>query len=61
MIYLGEYVKHRIRTNIEVTFNEGTGERVNTWKGGSTSCGYGMLKGETPEQSLRRMERDYKF
>ena len=52
---------HYIRTNIVVNFNEEIGERVNTWKGGCIGCGYLMLKGETPVETLKRMERDRKF
>ena len=39
----------------------GVGERVNSWKGGTVGCSYSMLKGETPEQTLRRMEKEREF
>lgn len=39
----------------------GVGERVNSWKGGTTGCSYTMLKNETPEQTLRRMEKEREF
>lgn len=37
------------------------GERTGSWKGGTLGCGYDMLPGETPLQTLRRMEIERKF
>jgi hypothetical protein len=37
------------------------GERTGDWKGGTLGCGYTMEKGETPLETLRRMERERKF
>jgi hypothetical protein len=37
------------------------GERTGSWKGGTIGCGYTMLEGETPLQTLRRMEKERKF
>ena len=37
------------------------GERTGSWKGGTIGCGYDILPGETPLQSLRRMEKERKF
>ena len=37
------------------------GERTGGWKGGTLGCGYSMLKGETPLQTLRRMEKERVF
>jgi hypothetical protein len=51
----------RDSTTIWVNFNEEIGEQVGSWKGGTTGCGYEMLPGETPEQTLRRMEKERKF
>jgi hypothetical protein len=50
-----------VRTSIWVTFNEEIGERVETWKGGTTGCGCDIRTGETPEMTLRRMEKERKF
>lgn len=50
-----------MRQSIEVEFDTEVGERVGSWKGGCIACGYHMLPGETPEQTLRRMERERKF
>lgn len=49
------------RQSINVIFNDEVGERTGSWKGGCIGTGYDMLPGETPEQTLRRMERDRKF
>ena len=37
------------------------GERTGSYKGGTLGCSYKMLKGETPLQSLRRMEIERNF
>lgn len=49
------------RKIIEVTFNDEVGERSGSWKGGTIGCGYEMKKGETPLDTLRRMEKERKF
>ena len=49
------------RTSIDVAFNEEIGERVDTWKGGTVGCSWELKPNETPEQALRRMERERKF
>lgn len=46
---------------IDVQFDGEVGERAGSWKGGTIGCGYDMLPGETPLQTLRRMERERKF
>jgi hypothetical protein len=37
------------------------GERTGSYKGGTLGCSHKMLKGETPLQTLRRMEKERKF
>lgn len=54
-------LKKMTRTSIWVTFNEGIGENVDSWKGGVTGCGTEIKAGETPEVALRRMEKEEKF
>lgn len=49
------------RTSIDVSFNEEVGERVDSWKGGTVGCSWDLKDNETPEQALRRMERERKF
>jgi len=49
------------RQSIDVRFNEEVGERTGSWKGGYVRCGWEMLPGETPEQTLRRMEQERIF
>lgn len=53
--------RQHTRTSINVSFSDEVGEGTGSWKGGCTGCGYEMLPGETPEQTLRRMERERKF
>lgn len=51
----------KVSRYIEVHFSDEVGERSGSWKGGCIGCGYQVLDGETPEQALRRMERERKF
>jgi hypothetical protein len=53
--------RKQIRISIDVNFNEEVGEKSGSWKGGCVGCSYDMLPNETPEQCLRRMERERKF
>lgn len=46
---------------IEVNFSKEIGEKVNSWKGGTTGCSYEMKKNETPYQTLKRMENERRF
>jgi len=50
-----------ISKDIEIEFSDDIGERKGTWKGGTTGCNYKMKKGETPYDTLKRMERERKF
>lgn len=50
-----------VRPCIEVSFDDEVGERSGSWKGGTVGCGYDMVRGETVEQCLRRMERERIF
>jgi len=54
------FLKYK-RTFLDVTFNEEIGERVDTWKGGTTGCSFDMLPNETIEQCVRRNEATRKF
>ena len=51
----------RISYCINVEFDGEVGERSGSWKGGCIGCLYDMLPGETPVQTLRRMEKERKF
>jgi len=53
--------RKRVYRSIVVSFDEEVGERSGSWKGGVLGCGYTMLPGETPRDTLRRMERERKF
>lgn len=55
------------RTSIDIRFKDvngnvtEVGEGTGSWKGGCTGCGYEMLPGETPWQTLQRMEKERTF
>lgn len=49
------------KRTIDIKFNDEVGERSGSWKGGCIGCGYDMLPGESPLNTLRRMERERKF
>jgi len=48
---------NKVRKEIDIHFSDEVGERSGSWKGGVIGCGYEMLKGETPLDTLKRMER----
>lgn len=50
-----------IRNTIAVDFSSEIGERSGSWKGGTVGCSYELRDNETPEQCLRRMEKERKF
>lgn len=64
---LGRRFLHRLgwpkqkQTSIDIEFSAEVGERAGSWKGGCIGCSYTALPHETPEQTLRRMERERKF
>ena len=49
------------KKSIDVKFSDEVGEGIHNWKGGCVGCGYDLLKNETMEQCLRRMEVNRKF
>lgn len=51
----------KVRTCIDVRFNEEVGEQTGSWKGGCTGCGYDLRPGETAENCLLRMMAFRKF
>ncbi len=46
----------QVNKTISIDFDKEVGKRKGSWKGGTTGCSYTMNKGETPLQTLRRME-----
>lgn len=50
-----------VRRSINVEFSDEVGERTGSWKGGTIGCSYEMKPGETPLDTLRRMEREREF
>ncbi len=57
------WLLHWSRTTrcIAVSFGEGVGDEVGSWKGGTTGCWYEQRRGETPRDTLRRMQRERRF
>lgn len=51
----------KVRRSIEVEFSEEMGPRKGSWKGGTIGCGFNMLPGEHPTETILRMQRDYDF
>lgn len=47
--------------DIDINFKDEIGEGVGSWKGGVLGCSYGMKPGETPLQTLQRMEKERRF
>lgn len=54
-------ITRKISRDIEVNFSCEIGEKVGSWKGGVLGTGYKMKKGETPYQTLKRMENEKRF
>jgi hypothetical protein len=51
----------KVKRTIDVEFAHELGMGVKTYKGGITGVDYEMILGETPEQTLRRMEKEKKI
>lgn len=49
------------RQSITVEFDAEVGERTGSWKGGVMGTGYTMLPGESPLETLRRMELEHRM
>lgn len=49
------------REYIEISFKQEVGKGKGSWKGGCIGCSYNLLPGETPEECIRRMEKERKF
>ena len=50
-----------VKRYIEINFSDEVGSRKGSWKGGTVGCSYDLLPGETPEECLKRMERERSF
>lgn len=50
-----------VKQSIWVEFDGEVGERSGSWKGGVIGTGCDMRPGETPEQALKRMEKERVF
>lgn len=59
--FLWAPLPRKVKRYIDVEFSGELGERTGSWKGGCTGCSHELLPNETPEESLRRMERTRKF
>ena len=49
------------RRYIDVMFDAEVGEQSGSWKGGVTGCSYDSKAGESPQETLLRMQRDKEF
>lgn len=58
---LRRMLPQRVEDFIDVRFSDEVGERAGSWKGGTVGCGYQMKPGETPQHTLRRMQRERRF
>lgn len=52
---------NKIRTDIDIEFDQEVGERTGSYKGGTVGCSYELLPGETPVECLYRMQRERTF
>lgn len=52
---------NKIRTTINVEFDQEIGSRKGSWKGGTIGCGYNLLPNETPYECLVRMQKEREF
>lgn len=51
----------KVCTSLDIQFSAEVGEETGSWKGGCVGCGYDMLPGEMPFDTLRRMEVERRF
>lgn len=49
------------RQSIDISFDQEMGSRAGSWKGGVLGTGYEMRPGEQPVETLKRMQREYRF
>ena len=50
-----------VKKYIEIEFDKEVGKKKGSWKGGCIGCSYDLKPGETPEECLKRMEKERKF
>lgn len=50
-----------VKTDIDIHFSKEVGSRKGSYKGGVLGCSYGLNKGESAIDCLKRMERERKF
>lgn len=51
----------KVRTSIDISFDEEVGEERGSWKGGCIGCGWELFPDETVEECLKRMEKERRF
>jgi len=61
--FLPKWIKWpRLRhIDINIEFNKEIGEKTGSWKGGCVGCMYDIKPGETPYETLKRMEKERIF
>lgn len=50
-----------VKRYIEIVFDGEVGKDKGEWKGGCIGCSYNLLSGETPEECIKRMEKERSF
>ena len=50
-----------VKRYIEIEFDGEVGKGKGSWKGGCIGCSYNLLPGETPEECIKRMEKERSF
>lgn len=50
-----------VNRSIDIEFDREIGERSGSWKGGCIGCSWSIKGNETPEETLRRMEKERTF
>lgn len=59
--FKGTKLFSKVEKYIDVDFDKEVGREIRTWKGGVLSCNFEIKNGETPLESLKRMEIERKF
>ena len=51
----------KVRKSLDISFDREMGDQSGSWKGGVINMGYSMRRGESVEQTVRRMESEHRF
>lgn len=59
--WLRSFMPKKVFDGIDVTFADEMGGQRGSWKGGTIGCSYTMKPGETPKNTLMRMQAERRF